>query len=582
MNLLKKMGFTKKENALRFPKEESYPSPPMEYRLHQLTPNYILHVSIFITLCECFLGVQPNWALWKRIFCLHRNGSHGVAYNIGGVVICVRSDVEYFDVKFPDSVQGWRKRWLYVHEESSDSVDGDEDENTLIDATARTSTSCTLVVSEAQPDGDETSPPQQNTEHPTPAVSPQAPSPKRARVEPAKEPILFSGSSTTPSLDDPLMKEFIRLGTQFVGYRDYTKKLEENLADSNKRADALATKLEQSEKARKKAEADAPAVEDLRKRLHDAETSLSENITQQSAREKEILTRLESQSRRFIKRTDQEYELENPKGDQLLDALSLLEIHGDEARDGLSEAKIGLSRLFPYFFKKKEAQDAIAEKENAVSEAAAASARENFMLQLMTDSSLDMTGSFLDTAAEDERVEARSTALLRLALEHGSNFWGTPERTRQIVRFQDRALQVREFLNFCTRTLSLVYGTMFPRNKMPETLPDLMEKFRDAPRIHGFVRAQLSAGAGFAMMMIKICYPKFDMSQIVTKCLAKMAKRKRNVGKIDDIVTPVAEDMMDELLRMDAEFFVKGSYAEHSTRPANNERMTIDDILGST
>ncbi|KAK1695159.1 hypothetical protein QYE76_011856 [Lolium multiflorum] len=130
MNLLKRLGFNKKKDALRFPHEESYPSPPMEYRvsfvdhlirglsppiheflrgllfvyglqLHQLTPNSILHVSIFIILCECFLGVQPNWALWKRIFCLRRNGSHGVAYNIGGVVICVRSDVDYFDVKFP-------------------------------------------------------------------------------------------------------------------------------------------------------------------------------------------------------------------------------------------------------------------------------------------------------------------------------------------------------------------------------------------------------------------------------------------------------------------------------------------------
>jgi septal ring factor EnvC (AmiA/AmiB activator) len=73
-----------------------------------------------------------------------------------------------------------------------------------------------------------------------------------------------------------------------------------DLAEANKRDDALAAKLEQSEKARKKAEADAAAVEDLRKRLHDAETSLSENIAQQSARETEILTRLESQSRRFV------------------------------------------------------------------------------------------------------------------------------------------------------------------------------------------------------------------------------------------------------------------------------------------
>ncbi|KAK1607691.1 hypothetical protein QYE76_031364 [Lolium multiflorum] len=416
------------------------------------------------------------------------------------------------------------------------------------------------------------------------------------------------------------MKELIRFGTQFVGYREYAAKLEETLAESNKRVDALSVKLEQSENARKKAEADAAAVEGLRKRLHDTETSLSDNIVQQSAREKEIITRLESQSRRFVRKTQQDYELESPEGDPLLDALSLLEIHGDEAREGLAEAGIGLSRLFPYFFKKKEvhapfvalakcfnsqenlglqlrqeglkvgvegsaqdleelrqqlqslkkqslmimeqsrkssdrenialrqAQNAIAEKETAVSEAAAASARENFMLQLMTDASLDMTGSFLDTAAEDQRVEARSNALLTCTAD-GSNFW--------------------------------VYDTMFPRNKMPETLPDLMEKFRDAPRIHGFVRAQLSVGARFAMMMIKICYPKFDLSQIVTKCLAKMAKKKRNVGKIDDIVTPIAEDMMDELLRMDAEFFVKGSYAEHSTRASNDERLTIDNILDS-
>ncbi|KAK1662777.1 hypothetical protein QYE76_050936 [Lolium multiflorum] len=569
MNLLKRLGFTKKKDALRFPHEESYPSPPMEYRvsfvdhlirglsppiheflrgllfvyglqLHQLTPNSILHVSIFITLCECFLGVQPNWALWKRIFCLRRNGSHGVAYNIGGVVICVRSDVDYFDVKFPDSVQGWRKRWLYVHEESSDSMEyniapfdgktkilrrrswdaeateeeklatealmtrirelqstrgkelsgiqitayflrirmqplqarknplwmyaGDEDverlstdlsakdleklirrisklskkdtipssckvkpfcsanplpevgkskngllspmttrvllalkvesgvpknprllmkkenetevssstrsslpaaspkgkrkrdeaidsgaskadtsraektapnagEETLdlydaalvssddeeedapIDETARTSTSRTLVVSEARPDGDETSPPPQNPERPTPA---------------------------------PFMKELVRFGTQFIGYRDYAGELEEKLAEANKRADALAIELEQSESAHTK------TVEDLQKRLDDAKKALEENVAQHSAREEEILSRLETQSRRFVRRTHQEYELENPEDDELLDALSLLEIHGTEARNGLAEAEAGLSRLFPYFFKKKE------------------------------------------------------------------------------------------------------------------------------------------------------------------------------------------------------------------------------------
>ncbi|KAK1695600.1 hypothetical protein QYE76_012297 [Lolium multiflorum] len=373
MNLLKKLGFTKKENSLRFPKEESYPTPPIEYRvsfvdhlirglsppihvflrgllfvyglqLHQLTPNSILHVSIFITLWECFLGVQPNWAMWKRIFCLRRNGSHNVAYDIGGVVNCVRSNVEYFDVKFPDSVQGWRKRWL-----------GDEEEAQPIDATARTSTSRTLVVSEAQADGDESSPPQQNTEQPTPPASPRAPSPKRARVKSITEPALQLGDSTTPLLDNPLIKEFIRFDTQFVGYGDHANIAEENLAEANKRADALARKLEQSEKARKKAEADAKkakadaaAVEDLQKRLHDAETALSNNVAEQAAHEKEILSRLQSQSRCFGEL------IKNTKW-RILKAISLstrflLEIHGDEAREGLADAR---SRLFPYFFPKK-------------------------------------------------------------------------------------------------------------------------------------------------------------------------------------------------------------------------------------
>ncbi|KAK1666866.1 hypothetical protein QYE76_055025 [Lolium multiflorum] len=441
INMLKKMGFSKKENSLQFPKEESYPRPPIDYRvsfvdhlirglsppiheflrgllfvyglqLHQLTPNSILHVSIFITLCECFLGVQPNWALWKRIFCLRRNGSHNVAYNIGGIVICVRSDVEYFDVKFPDSVQGWRKKWLYIHEESSNPVeeniafDGEakilrrrswdvklEDEKLAKhdDSHPRASehsrqgtfglskdlplkdfeklirkisslnkkdpvpSSCRITpYSNANPlpenhpvlaslppvpEGGEVEDrtviddDNQGTSRPASEVAgshksaasakseatasthsppPASPKNKRKRSE-----VKDSGTSNAEETDPsdrkaafnpytdalPLMKEFIRLGTQFVGYRDHSKKLEGELAEANKHANALAAKLEQSEKAR---------------------------------------------------RTHQDYEVDGPVGDELLDALTLLEIHGDEAREGLADAEAGLSKLFPYFFPKKE------------------------------------------------------------------------------------------------------------------------------------------------------------------------------------------------------------------------------------
>ncbi|KAK1695582.1 hypothetical protein QYE76_012279 [Lolium multiflorum] len=630
LNLLKKLGITKKPKAVCFPSEESYPTPPMGYRvsfvdhlirglaapihpflrgllyvyglqLHHLTPNSILHISIFITLCEAFLGVQPNWALWKRIFFCRRNGSANVAYNIGGVVISVRSSVNYFDVKLPDSVQGWRKKWLYIREEnhgcaednippfdgaekilrrrswdaeaseeertstealmtrihelqntrgkelsgiqitayflrtrvqplqarknpfwnytgdedadrlstnlevkdldrlirrisslkkkdsipstcrvkpysaahalpkdhpnlvslpplpeggdveeraviSDDNPDApsfanepaesrksagsdekedvseatasaqspppavsprnkrkrddaedsgtskvdeavpshqkagydpyleslissdDEEEVPTADVAARTSTSHTLVASETPVEGEETSPPRQNVGAATPPASPLVPSPKRARVEINPELTLQSSSSSNPLLDDPMIKELLRIGAQFVGYRDYASKTEEKLAEANERADTLALKLEQCEEARKKAEsdavearqeadkakADAAGVEDLRKRLHDAETSLSDHITAQSAREAAITKRIKTQSRRFVDRTSQEFELEDPDNDVLLDAVSFLEFHGTEAREGMDEARAGLSKLFPYFFPKKE------------------------------------------------------------------------------------------------------------------------------------------------------------------------------------------------------------------------------------
>ncbi|KAK1687193.1 hypothetical protein QYE76_048041 [Lolium multiflorum] len=542
LNLLKKLGITKKPKAVCFPSEESYPTPPMGYRvsfvdhlirglsapihpflrgllyvyglqLHHLTPNSILHISIFITLCEAFLGVQPNWALWKRIFFCRRNGSANVAYNIGGVVISVRSSVNYFDVKLPDSVQGWRKKWLYIREENDGCAEdnippfdgaekilrrrswdaeateeertstealmtrihelqntrgkelsgiqitayflrtrvqplqarknpfwnyaGDEDADRLstnlevkdLDRLIRRISSlkkkdsipstCRVkpysaahalpkdhpnlvslpplpeggeveeraVISDDNPDApsftnepaesrrsagsdekEDVSEATASAQSLPPAVSPRN---KRKRDD-----VEDSGTSkvdeAVPSHQkagyDPYLESLIssddeeEVPTAVVAAR--TKKL----IEANERADTLALKLEQCEEARKKAEsdavearqeadkakADAAGVEDLRKRLHDAETSLSDHITAQSAREAAITKRIKTQSRRFVDRTSQEFELEDPDNDALLDAVSFLEFHGSEAREGMDEARAGLSKLFPYFFPKKE------------------------------------------------------------------------------------------------------------------------------------------------------------------------------------------------------------------------------------
>jgi hypothetical protein len=88
----KKDGLLPKTAPIIFPGDERIPKPLSEFRvmflafllcglslpaheflrgllfvygmqLHQLTPNSILHIACFITLCESFLGIDPHWVI---------------------------------------------------------------------------------------------------------------------------------------------------------------------------------------------------------------------------------------------------------------------------------------------------------------------------------------------------------------------------------------------------------------------------------------------------------------------------------------------------------------------------------------
>ena len=73
-------------------------------QLHQLTPNSILHIACFITLCECFLGIHPHWSLWRCIFFIQRNATKTAIHNVGGAIISIRPEAEYFDFKMAESI----------------------------------------------------------------------------------------------------------------------------------------------------------------------------------------------------------------------------------------------------------------------------------------------------------------------------------------------------------------------------------------------------------------------------------------------------------------------------------------------
>jgi hypothetical protein len=61
-------------------------------QLHQLTPNLILHIACFITLCESFLGIEPHFLLWKSLFWLHPSVALTKKPELGGAVISIRAE----------------------------------------------------------------------------------------------------------------------------------------------------------------------------------------------------------------------------------------------------------------------------------------------------------------------------------------------------------------------------------------------------------------------------------------------------------------------------------------------------------
>jgi hypothetical protein len=90
-----------------------------EIQLWELTPNSILLLAIFITLCEAFLGIEPHFGLWKNIFFVKRCNCSNGSFVTGGVGFVVRKEVDYFNFPMRESVEGWIFKWFYIKDSSA-------------------------------------------------------------------------------------------------------------------------------------------------------------------------------------------------------------------------------------------------------------------------------------------------------------------------------------------------------------------------------------------------------------------------------------------------------------------------------
>ena len=76
-------------------------------QVHDLTPNSILHLSCFVTLCEAFLGCSAYFPLWLQLF--HgKMGNQKALLPCSGLNFQVHGGLQYPDLHLPKKVNQWR------------------------------------------------------------------------------------------------------------------------------------------------------------------------------------------------------------------------------------------------------------------------------------------------------------------------------------------------------------------------------------------------------------------------------------------------------------------------------------------
>jgi hypothetical protein len=84
--------------------------------LTHLNPNSILQISIFVHLCEAFLGILPHFGLWKYLYHCRPGMAGGQHQLVGGASLEMRHGrkTDYLDIPLKDNIKGWRLEWFII------------------------------------------------------------------------------------------------------------------------------------------------------------------------------------------------------------------------------------------------------------------------------------------------------------------------------------------------------------------------------------------------------------------------------------------------------------------------------------
>jgi hypothetical protein len=87
-------------------------------KLVHLNSNSILQIVVFVHLCEAYLTILPNFALFKYFFLKYRLSvvNHQV---IGGVGIHAWANQDFLALPLKTSLKGWHTQWFYCENHES-------------------------------------------------------------------------------------------------------------------------------------------------------------------------------------------------------------------------------------------------------------------------------------------------------------------------------------------------------------------------------------------------------------------------------------------------------------------------------
>ena len=85
-------------------------------QLHHLTPQSILHLSIFTHFCEAFLGILPHFHLFQHFFILVPFPNATKPAVVGGCELILHPETRDEYLAYDPAGKGleWKKFWFYV------------------------------------------------------------------------------------------------------------------------------------------------------------------------------------------------------------------------------------------------------------------------------------------------------------------------------------------------------------------------------------------------------------------------------------------------------------------------------------